>query len=305
MKHLVLATSVVAVAWGSIPAAARETKPQRYISDQMRNAPASVAVRIGIAQGEIKSEIDSAYVQTATGGGLLSALISSAIDASRAKKAEMLITPLRDGLTGFDVDQLAIDTANQEVRELSWLNAGTASFSKDESSASELAYLDKIPESHLALVSFSYDVSPDFSSVRVVQTFSIAPKANQAPTGKAIRPDDRILPRYLTYVQSVTAVITLPITSDPAGNAAVWAADGAEKARAALTAAFADSSQLMIKALNNTPEQIKLLDNPKNKRVTLASGYSGREVTDAPTGVSLLWAPGYISSRLLIENTAK
>lgn len=236
---------------------------------------------------------------------MFGALLGAAIDAGKAKKAEELITPLRNSLTGFDVDALAIDTAKAETADLSWVNATTPSFSKDTSAAGQSGFLDTINGDQLALVTFSYDLSPDFSSIRVVEHISIVHKGATNAQGAAIKPTDRLSYRNLDYNQSVTSVVTLAgSTNDKAANAALWAADGAKRARAVLTLGFGEVKRLTIRSLSLTPDNIKAMNGKENKRI-VAGGFSGRQLAAEGTGTTTVWAPGFVSAQVLPDTVAQ
>lgn len=304
MKSIFRATILVAVGVCGAAANARDLSTQSYIAQTMRATPGTVAVRVEVAQAEIKSDINPSNVAVATGGGLLGALVGAAIDSAKAKKAETLITPLRDALTGFDVDALAIDTTKAEMADLPWIGASAASFSKDTSRASQSAYLDTIAGTKLALVSYSYDLSPDFSSVRVVEHISIANKAATGSEGTPVKPLDRLADRNLEYSQTVSSIVTLPNATKKEENASAWAADGGKRARAALTTAFAELNRLTRKSLDLTPDGIKAMNGKENKRI-FAGGYTGRQVAGEAAGLTLLWAPGFVSTQELADNTTK
>lgn len=301
MKILFRASILVAVGICGTAAQARSVSPQSYIADATRATPGAVALRVEVAQAEIKSDINPSNIAVATGGGLFGALIGAAVDAGKAKKAETLITPLRDALTGFDADALAIDTTKAEMADISWISPDAAPFSKDSSTASQSAYLDTIAGTQLAVVSYSYDLSPDFASIRVVERISIARKAGVNSAGAAIKPVDRLSYRNLAYSQSMTSVMTLPgATKDKDANAALWAADGAKRARAALVAGFAEVGRLTRRSLSLTPDIITGMDSKQNKRI-LAGGYSGREIAGEAAGTTLIWAPGFVSVQAVAD----
>jgi hypothetical protein len=187
------------------------------------------------------------------------------------------------------------------MADISWISANAAPFSKDSSTASQSAYLDTIAANQLAVVSYSYDLSPDFASIRVVERISIARKAAVNSAGAAIKPVDRLSYRNLEYSQSMTSVMTLPgATKDKDANAALWAADGAKRARAALAAGFAEVSRLTRRSLSLTPDIITGIDSKQNKRI-LAGGYFGREIAGEASGTTLIWAPGFVSVKALAD----
>ncbi|HEX6741853.1 MAG TPA: hypothetical protein VF079_08685, partial [Sphingomicrobium sp.] len=132
------------------------------------------SLRVLVAQSEIKSDINLSNVAVATGGGLLGALIGAAVDSARAKKAEALITPVRVGMTGLDADAMAIETAKAAFAGAQWNTAAEPNFSKDSSPAGKSAYLDSNPTAQTAFVEYTYDLSPNFDAVRVVESIQVA-----------------------------------------------------------------------------------------------------------------------------------
>src|SRR5688500_16269899 len=96
------------------PAAA--DKAPQIIAEKDKVVSGGRAVRVVLAQTEIATTVDVGRVaSSANGGGLIGALIISAMDDKHTKmkrtlasKADMIAAPLRQGLTGFDIDALAL-----------------------------------------------------------------------------------------------------------------------------------------------------------------------------------------------------
>jgi hypothetical protein len=182
-----------------------------------RVAEGGRSVQVVVAQSELKSNINPSDIVVATGGGLLGALIDAEINNQRAKKAELVIQPLRAALVGLDVDALALETTKAGLGTLDWFQPTTVAFSRDNTVPAKVALLDASATNQVAFVEYVYDTSPDFSSIRVSVTIQLANKALAA----GAKPDSRLRPRALAYANTVTSVVTRPrrpTTTGPAGR---------------------------------------------------------------------------------------
>lgn len=248
------------------------------------------SLRVLVAQSEIKSDINLSNLAVATGGGLLGGLIAAAVDSARAKKAEVLIAPVRTAMANVDGDALAIETAKASFASAEWYKtAPETNFSKDNSPAGKSAFLDASQNAQTAFVEYTYDLSPEFDALRIIAKIEVAAKNNTSTNGK---PEKRLSPKYLVYSRSVASVITLPAASkDKDINAARWAADDARLARAALSQSFARLQTLVPRTLAmNADEETALSRDKKNKRI-VAGGFLGRP-QPAASGTTLLWTGG-------------
>jgi len=241
------------------------------------------SLHVMVAQSEIKSDINVSNIAVATGGGLLGGLIGAAVDSARAKKAEVLITPVRTGLVGLDTDAMAIETAKAAFANAQWNTA--ADFSKDSSPAGKSAYLDSTQNAETAFVEYTYDLSPTFDALRVNESIQVA--ARNVPA--ANKPEKRLQPKYLVYSRNVVSVVLLPdATKDKDANAARWAADNGKLARAALEQAFARLRANTPRLLAMSAAEQDALTRDKANKWIMANGYRGRPQS-AANGEALLW----------------
>ncbi len=269
-------------------AAAYAGAPPLVVAESARTVTGGRSVEVVVGQAELKSDINPSNVAVATGGGLLGALIATSIDASHTKKAEAAITPVRDALTAFDGDGLALTTTKNALANVDWLQTGTVAFSKDSTPLGKSTFLDSSDAAQAAFFDYSYDLSPDFSSMRVVVQLQFANKAN-----KSSKPEARLNPKNLAYSTAITSVVVLPgATTDLNSNAQLWAADNGKLAQAALTLAFANVEKLLPRTLALTDSDVKAM-NDKDKPGQLAGGFRGR-VQENGTGHILLWSNGFI-----------
>jgi len=264
--------------------------PAGVVAEGARNVQGGRAVQVLVAQAEIRSNINPSNIAVATGGGLIGGMLAASQNASRTKKAEGLIEPVREALSDFDVDGLAQRTTGAALARVPWLQAAPVSFSKDSSPLGKSAALDSIGAGQIAFIEYSYDFSPDFAELRVVATVEFA---NKAMPAAATKPEARVSRKNLAYSQRVTTIVAAPfVVDEKSGNASLWAADGGKAAREALTLAFAEMEELLPRTLALTADQVAAMGAKTNKKSDVG-GFQGR-VQDSPTGETLLWGPGFI-----------
>jgi len=290
LLNLGLCLVLVAAPLGSAAIAA----PKNVVEEPARTVAGGRAVQVLVAQAEIKSDINPSNIAVITGGGLLGGLLSAAQNASRTKKAETAIEPLRSALTGFDADALALDTTKTALAETAWMQPAATGFSKDSSLLGKSAQLDAATAAQVAFIEYSYDVSPDFSSIRVVAKVEFANKA--VPAAGTAKPESRLSPKNLAYAQSATSIVTLPTPgADLDANAAMWAADGGKVARAAIAQGFAEVGKLLPRTLALTAADIKTM-SAKDKKKGVAGGFAGR-IQESTGAQTLLWSGAFIDVR--------
>jgi hypothetical protein len=289
MRFTLQAAICLAVAGAAVgPAVAAD--PPNVVTEAARNVP-DRSVRVLVAQSEIKSNINPSVM--AVEGGLVGGMLAASQNTSRTKKADAAIAPIRDALTGFDVDRLAQDTTAAAIAQVPWLQSANVTFGKDSSPAGKSGALDAGSASQVAFIEYSYDLSPDFEFLRVVARVDFANKA--VPAADARKPESRVSRGNLAYSQQITCIVALPsLGNDRDGNASLWIADGGKRARDALTTAFADIRQLLPRALTLTPAQASAMST-----TTKPKGYSGRVLESNGEGDELIWGPGFIRVRTL------
>jgi hypothetical protein len=296
LMKLSLCAAIIAAPWG---AAAVAAGPSNVLAESARTVAEGRALHILVAQSEIKSDINPSNLAVATGGGMLGGLLAASQNAKRAKKAEAAIEPLRAALTGFDFDGLALEAGKASVAPVVWFQPSAVSFGKDSSPVGRSATLDKSSSGQTAFVEYTYDVSPDFSSVRVASNIQFANKT--MPVGKGVKPEARLSPKNLAYTFTITSVVSLDSSSEDINlNAAKWSADGGKLARAALAKGLETIKALTPRALALTAADIKLMSG-KDKPKGGAGGFAGRVQESTPAG-TLLWTGGFVHAQTLLRD---
>lgn len=272
--------------------------PKYLMPEASRTIEGGRGAQVLVAQSEIKSNINGSYVSVATGGGLIGALIDAKIEADRAKRAEAVIVPVRDGLVGLDVDALALETTKAILAGSPWLGGAEPVFSRDNSLLNRSGMLDSATAKQVVFFDYVYDLSPDFSAIRVMVTIQVADKA--LPAGK--KPQTRLYPRALIYSQTLTAVVSLHNPSkELEANAGVWAANDAVLARQAIALGFKDLVGLSQRAFDLTAIQDKSMVK-RDKKIVSYGGVSGwQQENDADSTLVYSYARGLVRVRVLAE----
>ena len=227
------------------PAAARERRNLSVLQESARTVEGGRAVHVNVAQPELGAAINPSNVTGAMGGGLIGAMIDSSIQANRSDQAEVGITPIRATLFDFDVDAIAIETTDSVIAGLPWFGGQPATFGRDPSPFAKNAALDATSAAQVVFFDYGYELTPDFSGIRVSVLVTVANKVD----ANARRPEQRLQPRYLAYSQTVTSLVQLPNATTAEVNSARWAADNGALARQGVRAAFADLATLLPRAL--------------------------------------------------------
>lgn len=274
--------------------AAAQRRNVSILPDSSRVVEGGRAVHVNVAQPELAAAINPSNVSGAMGGGLIGAMIDSSIQSNRAGRAEVGITPIRATLFDFDVDALAMEATSAATSALPWFGGQPATFGRDPSPYAKNAALDATGAAQVAFFDYGYDVSPDFSSVRVTALITLANKVDASVR----RPEQRLQPRYLAYSQAVTSVVQLPNASTPDENSVRWAANDGALIRQGLTAAFADISTLIPRALQFTDaERQAAAAAPRTADRT----FPGARIVEQNETGTLLFAGGLIHVQTLTQ----
>jgi hypothetical protein len=294
MKNNVKRLAAGLLLTAALPVSVLAEKAAAPVVSQTAAVEGGRALHVVVAQSEVKSDINPSNIAVATGGGLLGGLIGAAVDSARAKKAEELIGPVRTATADFDADALALETAKASFSDMEWYKANpVAAFGKDSSVAGKSALLDAATGKQIAFVEYSYDLSPNFDAVRVVAKIEVANKA--IPASAKGKGEKRLNLKNLAYSTRVTSVVLLKgVGEDKEVNALLWSADNGAVTRKALQLAFANLPTLTQRTLALTAEDIKALNDKKNKR-TNSGGFTGRPQQPANARTTLLWDGSFIN----------
>ena len=204
----------------------------------------AAVVILEVPQEEIFAEINPSNSSAAMGGGLLFALIDTAVNNSRAKDAELKVEPYRNALHDFDFQALLRREVERAVADLTWLDTVTVEVDRSPEGKLRQDRLANGTSDSIFVLRVGYSMTPDFGSLHVTGDAKILPtKAGEARRQKdAAKPKATAAtaasekPSQPLYWQTFTATQSTPADSPgPAGE--VWTRNNGAALRAALEAA--------------------------------------------------------------------
>ena len=271
-----------------------------------KEVPAFVAVgdravgrtlQLVVPQSQIETNIEVGRVASDSyGGGLIGQLIIQSMDDKKEtmsrslhERAEATVGPLREALRNFDVDGLALATTRAAVAKIDWFQAQDLIAAKDPSLQARAAFLNASATSQVAFITYRYDLSADFTYIRVIADISLVRKPPRNGAQPASPPEP-------FYAQSISSIVQLPSPSYEHGeNVARWSAGDGKLARASLTAAFGQIERLIPYALGLGQADINLY-MAKNRPKAFAAGFYGPliEKGEGSPGGTLIWSNGLV-----------
>lgn len=281
---------ILALALASAPVGAGARDAPLVLAGTERDLAEGRAVLVTVAQDRIATSFDVGRVAPNSSGGLLDTLIIAARDNRReilsdsaSRQAEATVRPLREALDGFDVDALAVAATQAALARVPWFRPQEIKISKDETTQARHAFGSSADSQQLAFVTYRYDLSPDFTQIRVFADIAVARKTKGG--------------RLVTLMeQRLASIAQLSRRSyDHRENVAAWRADDGALAQAALTGAFAQFEWLVPKALElREPEITSLTDTRREK--AFAAGLYGPLVERGHTRPDdvLMWSGGLV-----------
>ncbi|MES2444492.1 MAG: hypothetical protein V4574_16830 [Pseudomonadota bacterium] len=270
-------------------------KATAVVAEQDRHVAEGRAVQVTLQQTEIATTIELGRVATAGyGGGVIGMILIDTIDDDNRDtmsqtlraKAQALAEPLRLALRDFDVDAVALAATRAGVAKPDWFQAREVIGSKEPWARGRALLLASSDASQFAYVRYRYELSPDFSQIRVIGEITLMPRNAGRPAG---------VPETL-YRQRILSVVQLRTRSyEPRENVALWSAENGKLAKAGLTAAFGQFEQLIPYALGLGQRDIDALMGKKREKA-FAAGFYGPLIarnTSSSEDV-LIWADGLV-----------
>lgn len=270
------------------------------IADSERTIGGGRGVLLEIPQTQIETSVDIGRVASPPSGGILDTIIISSMNNSRKilktaqqERADGIARPLRDTLQNFDIDALALATTDAALAKVTWFEPQAAILSREASPARRKTFVDSTATAQLAFIAYRYDLSPDFTQIRLVADISLAKRSG---TGGKIAATP-------FYRQRISSIAQLRKRSyEPSENTAMWSADGGKLAKEALTAGFARLGHLIPYALGLNPDEVKRFA-AKGSEQGFAAGLYGPLIERRQETV-LIWSDGLVEVQAVPLETA-
>lgn len=266
---------------GSLPTA---------IVESDRRANGGRAVLVEIPQTRIETSVDIGRTAIPPSGGILDTIIISSMNDTRKvltrsqqDRMEIVVGPLRAALKDFDFDSSALAATKTALANVPWFEPQTVVLGKVTAPADRQAFIDSASTSQFAFITYRYDLSPDFTQIRLIADVSLAKR-----TG--VKGKTTVTPFYRQRISSIAELRKR--SYEPAENAAMWSAHDGELAKASLIAGFARLEYLIPYALGLSADNVKRL-TAKDHESGFAAGLYGPLVERRQERV-LIWSNGLV-----------
>lgn len=286
----------------AVPGAQAQKVPP-VVAEQDRHVPGGRAVQLTLRQTQIETSVDigrvadynydyrHAYPIWGSLFGDVDGDMHGMLRKAQRDKAEALAPPLRKALAGFDVDAVALAATSAALAKPDWFQPESITVAKDPSGEVRASFLASGSASQLALIWYRYELSPDFSQIRVIAEVTLMRKRRAGDAGS-----DPLTP---IYRQRILSAVQLRARSyEPKENVASWCADDGKRAKAALTAAFGQLGHLLPYALDLRQADIRGFE-AKNREKAYAAGFYGALIARNATEPDdlLIWSGGIVHAQ--------
>ena len=229
------------------------TKEPAFIplASEMSQRITSSNVVIVATQKELVADVDKSRVSTATGGGLIPALIDVAIESSRASSAEDNLRPIRNAIFDFEMGKELQQALGTRLDEVPWLHVKKTDVVYDKKAEQLGSLLAAGSEDVLVVISPTYALSSDFSVLRVESQIRVVPRAAQFKSQEDAKADEgKVTPLYKKSVSYLSSLATFdPGSKEDAAKA--WASDGGVRIKEALKQGVATVATRIVDSLTH------------------------------------------------------
>jgi len=139
-------------------------KQQIELTKENADKITSSTIVVVVAQEELEAVVEKSNVAGAMGGGLLPALIDVAIESSRSKSAEEVVSPLRAHLSEIDFRQELTSEISNQLNN-SWLHVEKVESMSALTQTERKHLFDNRAGNAILLIDAEYKLSPDFMSL--------------------------------------------------------------------------------------------------------------------------------------------
>ena len=188
-------------------------------------------VAVSVPQDHIATSVEIGRVMLDSyGGGAIGTLITMAMDKKHqtmtenaSTRADDIAAPLVAALAGFDMNALSLSATQAAFDAPEWFAAGPVELVSDAEGENTADFAAANPSQQLALVTYRYQLSPDFTQIQVIADIELARSDDLSPI----------------FRQQIASIVRLDRPSYVfEENVERWSADDARIARGALAAAY-------------------------------------------------------------------
>lgn len=195
----------------------------------------STDIYVFIQQQEIYAEIQKSQMGVVMGGGLLAALIDSAVDHSSAKKAESSVQPIRDALIDYNFGQVFLNEVQNGISSIEWIRVDDVALRNDLlDERADDCYLES-DASDVMFIQTKYYFFNDYENLIVVSNVYVLPKSEILKNYREDASDEPSDLDNCIYKNIFTYTETTPEEIDTKEDAIhYWSVENATATRTAL-----------------------------------------------------------------------
>ena len=272
----------IALIFALSTAAALQARPLPAMTDTERRAVAMRPVAVSL-NPNIETSVDVGRVVADTGGGLIGAIIIASMDDKReiltnhaADEANSVIDPLAAVMKGFDASDLARETTRRALAASDGFQTSAVEIIPSAGLPSRDAFFSAMPSDQVGIVTYRYQMSPDFTHLRVIANISVTRRKGLDPI----------------YAQQIVSLVELNHRSyDRRENVARWSSNDGALAKQAIGAAFARLETVIPAVLALTPARFSAVTNRNKVGSAFAAGFYGPQFMRDANGV-VIWSKG-------------
>lgn len=245
----ILGIMVLLVTWaGCAPG------PKYYLSEPARDNLGSTDLILGVEQREINADIAGSNITTATGGGLIPALIDAHIEKGQAKKADKRIAPIRDALIDYDFPAVFEQSLKESLGKLDWLHLNTSTLSRESGNEWISEYYSNSEADAVLYIIATYQFTPKFKELSVNCEVYMLPKAEALLEFREKPKKKKPLAKSNNIYRNDELNFTKPLDTKAKNEEAVelWAENNGKRVRDALNEAASELAGKLAEDICNT-----------------------------------------------------
>lgn len=216
----------------------------------------STTVYIKECKKELEADVENSNLTTYTGGGLLVALVDSAIVAHRQDTANEAMMNLHKEIDTFNFQENFRDKLAGQLQNTEWLNVKEVNFVNELNDEVMKELVKKEKNDSMLISRFQYKLNPDFTVLTgtlYLEAYPINPRIK-----KIVNCEESLKTPIFKF--NVSATHALPTKGqDIKENAALWAQDNGAYLRNALNSILREvllKVERVLKNPNHLPEDV-------------------------------------------------
>lgn len=191
------------------------TRPYNHIDASARSHLTSLDSVLIITQSEIAFSINESNVAEAMGGGLIPALLDSAVNNARAKSAEKRVASVRDKLIDFDIATQFEKDLEAEIADANLPSVEDVELVRAINSGFRAERIIRTSADAVLFVTTKMEMSPNFDQIVLRSSVSVYPNNPALIPYKEKVEDDSVVDELTDNIYRNSFVQIVPLASGP------------------------------------------------------------------------------------------